>query len=124
AIRAHGLRAEDRQYRYGLILFRDPVDEALEKKLAGLDVKLLGPHDDHYKARLPIASLQAIAALPEVEWVGVSSRQQRQSVELSEVRGRRGQTAVVGPTDPIPVVLNRFDAADSGDFPRPPQPGG
>jgi len=118
AIRAHGLRAEDRQYTYGFILFRDPVDEALEKKLAGLDVKLLGPHDDHYKARLPIASLQAIAALPEVEWVGVSSRQQRQSVELSEVRGRRGQTAVVGPTDPIPVVINLFDADDSGDFRR------
>ena len=30
------------------------LDEALEKKLAGLGVELLGPHDDHHKARLPV----------------------------------------------------------------------
>ena len=45
----------------------------LETKLARLGVELLGPHDDHHKARLPVGSLQAVAALPEVEWVGVSA---------------------------------------------------
>jgi hypothetical protein len=69
AAHTHGLRAEGRQYVYGFLLLRVPVDEALQSKLAGLDVELLGPHDDHHKARLPIASLQAIAAMPEVEWV-------------------------------------------------------
>src|SRR5262249_41440097 len=66
----HGLRAEGRQHVYGFVLLRGPVDAGLEKRLAGLDVALLGRHDDHYKARLPITSLRTIAALPEVEWIG------------------------------------------------------
>ena len=67
AAHAHGLLAEGRPFVYGFVLLRAPVTEALEKKLAGLGVQLLGPHDDHHKARLPVGSLQAIAALPEVE---------------------------------------------------------
>ena len=38
---------------YGFLLLRVPVNEALEKKLAGRGVQLLGRHDDHYKARSP-----------------------------------------------------------------------
>ena len=89
---ARGLRGGDgRQYVYGFLLLRAPADEALEKKLAGLDVELLGPHDDHHKARLPMALLPAIAALPEVEWLGVSSREQKLSRELAALRGLRGR---------------------------------
>ena len=99
AAHTHGLRAEGRQYVYGFLLLRVPVDEALQNKLAGLDVELLGPHDDHHKARLPVASLQAIAAMPEVEWVGVSAQWQKLSSELSALRGGKGQAAVVDPGD-------------------------
>ena len=75
ALQAHadGLRAQGRQFVYGFLLLRVPLDGALEKKLAGLGVRLLGPHVNHQKARLPIGSLDAVAALPEVEWVGVRS---------------------------------------------------
>ena len=118
AAHAHGLRAAGRQYTYGFVLLRGPVDRALQGKLAGLDVELLGLHDDHYKARLPIASLRAIAALPEVEWVGVSSREQKQSAELSALRGGHGQAAAVAPGDPIPIVINLFEADDNGNFRR------
>jgi len=115
----HGLRSSGgRQYVYGFLLLRVPADETLEKKLAGLDVELLGPHDDHHKARLPVASLQAIAALPEVEWVGVSSREQKQSVELAALRGLRGAAAAVAPGDSIPIVVNLFDGDDNGNFRR------
>ena len=56
------------------------------RQLAGLGVQLLGPHDDHHKARLPVGSLEAIAALPEVEWLGVSAPEQKLSSELAELR--------------------------------------
>ncbi len=118
AAHTHGLRAEGRQYVYGFLLLRVPVDEALQNKLAGLDVELLGPHDDHHKARLPVASLQAIAAMPEVEWVGVSAQWQKLSSELSALRGGKGQAAVVGPGDSIPIVVNLFDGDDNGNFRR------
>jgi hypothetical protein len=70
---ADGLRAQGRQFVYGFLLLRVPPDGGLEKKLAGLGVRLFGPHVNHQKARLPIGSLDAVAALPEVEWVGVRS---------------------------------------------------
>ena len=114
----HGLRAEGRQSVYGFLLLRVPVDETLQNKLAGVGVELLGPHDDHHKARLPVASLQAIAAMPEVEWVGVSAQWQKLSSELSALRGGKGQTAVVGPGDSIPIVINLFDGDDNGNFRR------
>ena len=118
AAHANGLRADGRQYVYGFLLLRVPADEAVQNKLAGLDVELLGPHDDHYKARLPIASLRAIAAMREVEWVGVSAQGQKLSSELSALRGGQGQAAVVGPGDPIPIVINLFEVDESGTFRR------
>ena len=39
AAHTHGLRGEGRQYVYGFLLLRVPVDEALQNKLAGLDVE-------------------------------------------------------------------------------------
>jgi subtilisin family serine protease len=112
------LRAEGRQFVYGFLLLRVPADEALQRKLAGLEVELLGPHDDHHKARLPVASLQAIAALPDVEWVGVSAPEQKLSSELTAVRGARGQAAVVEPAESIPIVINLFEGDDNGNFRR------
>ncbi len=96
---AHGLRAEGRAYVYGFLLLRVPVDEAFQKKLAGLDVELLGAARRHHKARLPMASLSTIAAMPEVEWVGLSAPWQKLSSELAAIRGLQGQPAVVASGD-------------------------
>jgi hypothetical protein len=117
---AHGRRTEGRAaaHVYGFLLLRVPVDDALQEKLAGLDVELLGRHDDHHKARLPVASLPAIAGMPEVEWVGLSAPWQKLSAELAAIRGLRGQPAAVAPADPIPIVINLFDRDDDGQFRR------
>ena len=101
---------------YGFLLLRVRLDEALEKKLAGLGVQLLGPHDDHQKARLPVGSLEAIAALAEVEWVGVSAPEQKLSLELTDLRGSQAKAAIVDPATPIPIVINLFEGDESGHF--------
>jgi hypothetical protein len=77
---------------YGFVLLRARADEALEQKLAGLGVELLGPHDDHHTARLPVASLHAIAALHEVEWIRVSARAEAEprADRASRLREQRG----------------------------------
>ena len=54
-------------------------------------MKLLGPHDDHHKARLPVGALAAIAALPEVEWVGVSARGAEAELGADRASRPRGQ---------------------------------
>src|SRR5215831_7169990 len=119
ALEAHAqaLRSEGRQDVYGFLLLRAPADADLQDKLAGLGVKLLGPHDDHHKARLPIASLQAIAALPEVEWVGASTPGQKVSPELNALRGPQGKSVVSADTA-LPIVINLFEGDESGDFRR------
>jgi subtilisin family serine protease len=118
ALKAHadGLRAEGRQFVYGFLLLRSRLDDALERKLAGLGVQLLGPHDDHHKARLPVASLAAIAAMADVEWLGVSAPEQKLSLELTDLRGSQAQAAIVDPATPIPIVVNLFDGDASGHF--------
>ena len=103
---------------YGFLLLRVPLNEALEKKLAGLDVALLGPHDDHHKARLPIGSLPAIAALPDVEWVGVSAPRQKLSSELTALRTSQATAAAADSETPIPIVINLFDSDENGNFRR------
>ena len=118
ALKAHadGLRAQGRQFVYGSLLPRVRLDEALEKKLAGLGVELLGPHDDHQKARLPVGSLEAIAKLAEVEWVGASAPKQKLSTELTTLRASHAEAAVVDPATPIPIVINLFEGDESGNF--------
>jgi subtilisin family serine protease len=118
ALKAHadGLRAQGRQFVYGFLLPRVRLDEALERKLAGLGVQLLGPHDDHHKARLPVGSLEAIAAMADVEWIGVSAREQKLSLELTDLRGSQAQAAIVDPATPIPIIINLFEGDESGHF--------
>ena len=104
ALKAHadGLRAQGRQFVYGFLLLRVRLDEALEKKLAGLGVELLGPHDDHHKARLPVGSLEAIAAMADVEWVGVSAPEQKLSLELTDASWLSGAGGHRRPRDADP----------------------
>ena len=103
---------------YGFLRLRGPLAGALEKTLAGLGVELLGPHDYHHKARLPVGSLPAVAALPDVEWVGVSAREQRLSPELTELRGPQGKAASVDDATGLPIVVNLFEGDESGSFRR------
>ena len=118
SLKAHaaGLRARGRQFVYGFLLPRVRLDEALERKLAALGVELLGPHDDHHKVRVPVGSLEAIAAMADVEWLGVSAPEQKVSLELTELRGSQAQAAIVDPSTPIPIVINLFEGDESGHF--------
>lgn len=109
---------QGRQFVYGFLLLRVPLDEGVEQKLAGLGVHLLSRHDDHHKARLPVGALPAVAALPEVEWVGVSAPEQKASPELAELRGARATAPAVDPATPIPIVVNLFEADEHGSFRR------
>jgi hypothetical protein len=112
--RADGASRRGRRFVYGFLRLRVPLDEAVAQRLADFDVTLLGAHDDHQKARLPLASLEAIAALPEVEWVGVSTRAQKRSRELSALK----RAADVARSTPIPIVVNLFEADEDGAFRR------
>jgi serine protease AprX len=118
AAHADGLRAEGHEFAYGFVLLRAPLDEKLEKKLAGLGLAFLGPHDDHHKARLPVDALEAIAGLPEVEWVGVSEPEQKLSSELTEVLSARTPAAAIDAATPIPLVINLFEGDEAGSFRR------
>jgi hypothetical protein len=114
--RADRVRAEGRSFVYGFLLLRTPPDGKLESTLARLGVQLLGPHDDHHKARVPVASLDAVAALPEVEWVGVSLPEQKLSLELADVREARTTGAAVESAAGVPIVINLFEADLDGSF--------
>lgn len=116
---ASAAAARERKTIYGFLLLRAPLDEDVERKLADLGVKLLGPHDDHHKARLPVDALDEIAALPEVEWVGVSERAQKQSRDLSALRSEAAaQAAGIATETPLPIVVNLFDDDADGAFRR------
>ena len=99
---------------YGFVRLTVPRDKALEQLLAGLGVHLLGPHDDHHKARLPVGSLAALATMPEVAWLGVSPPEQKLSAELAALRGPQREKAGVGPATPIPIVINLFEGDETG----------
>jgi hypothetical protein len=108
--------ARGRAFVYGFLLLRGRPDEALDRALADLGAALLGPHDDAYKARMPVASLAAIAALPEVAWVGVSPPDLKLSRELTAVRGPEGQAAGIGPATPLPIIISLFEGDKGGSF--------
>ena len=119
ALQSHAaaLSARGDEYVYGFVLLRDRLDEPTEDALARLGAELLGRHDDTYKARLPVASLAAIAAMPEVEWVGVSPPHLKQSLELAAVRGAKGAAAGIGAATPLPIFVNLFEADETGLVP-------
>jgi hypothetical protein len=120
ALQAHAasLAARGVPSVHGFLLLRVPLDKALDSSLAGLGVRLLGPHDDAYKARLPVGALAAIAALPEVAWLGVSPPELKLSRELAAVRGPAGQAAGIGPATPLPLFINLFEDDEGGSFRR------
>ena len=120
ALQSHAatLGARGDEYVYGFVLLRDRLDEPTEHALARLGAELLGRHDDTYKARLPVAALAAIAAMPQVEWVGVSPPHLKQSLELAAVRGAKGAAAGIGSATPLPIFINLFEGDESGDFRR------
>ena len=120
AIQSHAasLSARGDEFVYGFIMLRDRLDEPTEDALARQGAELLGRHDDTYKARLPVASLAAIAAMPQVEWVGVSPPKLKQSLELAAVRGAKGAAAGIGSATPLPIYVNLFEGDESGDFRR------
>ena len=101
---------------YGFLLLRVPPNEALQKTLAGLGVRLLGPHDNHQKARVPVGSLEAVAGLADVEWLGVSLRGAKAELGADRVRGPQAKETVVDDATGIPIVINLFEGDGDGSF--------
>ena len=115
-VQADRVRAEGRSFVYGFLLLREPPNKELQNTLASLGVRLLGPHDNHQKARVPVGSLEAVAGLAEVEWLGVSLAEQKLSSELADVRAPRTKETVAKNAAGIPIVINLFEADGDGSF--------
>src|SRR5262249_22176541 len=113
---ADGVGGQGRDFVYGFLLLRTQPDRALEQTLARRGARRLGPHGNRQKVRLPVASLDAIAALPEVEWLGVSTPGQKVSAELSEARSPQAKGARAAPGAGLPIVVNLFEGDESGAF--------
>ena len=118
ALQTQALAIQGRSFVYGFVLLRGRPDEAVERQLAGFGVELLGPHDDHHKARLPVGSLAALAAMPEVAWLGVSPPELKLDGDLTALRGPKAEKAGFGPATPIPIVINLFEGDETGAFRR------
>jgi hypothetical protein len=116
ALQTQALAVQGRLFVYGFVLLRGRPDEAVERQLASFGVELLGPHDDHHKARLPDGSLAALAATPEVAWLGVSPPELKLDQDLTALRGPKAEKAGFGPATPIPIVINLFEGDETGAF--------
>jgi hypothetical protein len=112
------VRVEGRPFVYGFLLLRVPLDGPLESSLASLGVRLLGPHDDHQKVRVPVESLEAVAGLTEVESLGVSLPEQKLSLELADVHAARTDGTAASTAAGIPIVINLFEEDGNGSFRR------
>jgi hypothetical protein len=117
-LQADRVRVEGRPFVYGFLLLRVPLDGPLESALARLGVRLLGPHDDHQKVRVPVESLEAVAGLTEVESLGVSLPEQKLSLELADVHAARTDGAAASVATRIPIVINLFEEDGNGSFRR------
>ncbi len=64
--------ASEEKYLYGFLLLDEYLSQETKRQLEALGAVILGPHSDMYKVKLPadIKAVEAIAALPYVEWVG------------------------------------------------------
>src|SRR5262249_38603609 len=68
---------------YGLIVLNGRLDARLEAAFKALGVELYGfyPHTA-WRARIPVAALNAVAALPQGRWVGQGSPGQKLALEM------------------------------------------
>ena len=67
---------------------------------------------------MPVESLESLAGLAEVEWLGVSLPEQKLSLELADVRASRTTGIAAEHAAGIPIVINLFDADGDGSFRR------
>jgi hypothetical protein len=118
ALQAQGaeVAARGRPVVYGFVRLAGPRDEAVEQQLAAFGVELLAPHDDHHKARLPVGSLDVLAAVPGIAWLGVSPPERKLSAELTELLGPQKKQAGIDRATPIPIVINLFEGDQTGAF--------
>jgi len=89
---------------YAFVMFAERITPARSAKLTALGCRILGFHPHHsLKVALPTGSVEAVAALDFVRWVGVASPAQkvhpRLLVELSNAR-----------QETIPVYVNLFES--------------
>src|SRR5262245_48840692 len=118
AMKAHAGRArtDGRAFVYGFVLFRAEPDQATRAKVEHLGVRFLGRHDNHEKVRVPVGAIDAVAALPEIEWLGVSPPQQKVSLELADVHGSQAANAPASGATALPITVNLFEPDTDGSF--------
>ncbi len=126
SLTTQALATRGRPFVYGFVRLNTPRTEALEQHLASFGVQLLGPHDDHHKARMPVGSLAALAAAPEIAWLGVSPPELKLDEELAAVRGPQGKKAGVGPatrsrSSSTSSKATRRDSSDASSKPSAPR---
>jgi hypothetical protein len=114
--RADRSRAEGRPFVYGFSKLRGSPYGEVEGRLARLGVGLLGAHDSHQRARVPVESVDAVARLADVEWLTASLPEQRLSVELRAVHSHLAGDVAAKDAALLPIVVNLFEADVDGSF--------
>ena len=104
ALKAHadGLRAQGRQFVYGFLLPRVRLDEALERSWPASVWSFSVPTTTTRRPACRSDRSTAIAALPDVEWVGVSAPEQKLSLELTDASWLSGEGGRRRPRDSDP----------------------
>jgi hypothetical protein len=68
---------------YGFIVLNGRLDDPLKARLAAQGVELYGFYPETaWRARIPVAALDAVASLPQVRWVGQGSPGQKLALEM------------------------------------------
>ncbi|MCI0526647.1 MAG: S8 family serine peptidase, partial [Nitrospira sp.] len=116
SLEASLLKGEGRNFVYGFLLMNEFLSEETQRELEGLGVRLLGPHVNHYKVKLPVDGIDQVAQLPYVEWIGYSAPEQKWSLELHSLRAKASVEAAL-PAE-LPIIINLFDADLDGEFRR------
>ena len=105
------LMLEEKRNTYSFLLLNEDFSEETEEELKSLGVQILGPHDTALKVKLPLErnTLEAVADLPYVEWLGYSLPEQKLSQELQDAVTKFGDEV-----NQFPILINLFEGDHEG----------
>jgi subtilisin family serine protease len=94
----------------GFLVLNGRLDDQLKARLTAQGVELYGfyPHTA-WRARIPVAALDAVAAMPEVRWVGQGSPGQKLALEMHPFMAQAAVNA-----KPVSLFVHLFCPDESG----------